>query len=640
MSNKTEIRVPDIGDFDKVPVIEVLVAEGDTIEEEQSLLTLESDKATMEVPSPKAGKLVELKVKEGDEVSEGDVIGIVEGEGDGDGEGDGEGDGDESAESTGESSGETRSKDNGRESEVDSRKSEEDSEESADADSSDGTPETGNRKPETGGSETGKRKPETGSSSTESPEGDFDFDLVVLGSGPGGYSAAFRAADLGLKVALVERYDALGGVCLNVGCIPSKALLHVGQVIDSAAAMADHGVSFGEPKIELDALRNFKNDAVEKLTGGLANMANKRKVEVVTGNGKFSGAHELAVDDGEDTRKVTFAKCIIAAGSRVIEIPDLPWDDDRVMDSTGALELEEIPERLLVIGGGIIGLEMACVYRALGSKVTVVEMLDQLMAGADPDLVKPLHKHMKTLGVEFYLKAKVAEVSAGDDALSVEFEGDNAPESTEFDRVLVCVGRRPNGDLIDADKAGVKVTDKGFVEVDGQMRTNVSHIFAIGDIVGQPMLAHKASYEGKVAAEVAAGEKRAADARVIPSVAYTDPEVAWTGITEREAKDKGMDFGVGKFPWAASGRALGMDRAEGFTKLIFDEKTGRIIGGGVVGMHAGDLIGEIGLAIEMGATAEDIGLTIHPHPTLSESVMMAAEMFEGTITDLYAPKKK
>jgi len=634
MSNKTEIRVPDIGDFDKVPVIEVLVAQGDTIEEEQSLVTLESDKATMEVPSSKAGKLVELKVKEGDEVSEGDVIGIVEGDGDGDG------DGDESAESTGESSGETRSKDNGRESEVDSRKSEEDSEESADADSSDGTPETGNRKPETGGSETGKRKPETGSSSTESPEGDFDFDLVVLGSGPGGYSAAFRAADLGLKVALVERYDALGGVCLNVGCIPSKALLHVGQVIDSAAAMADHGVSFGEPKIELDALRNFKNDAVEKLTGGLANMANKRKVEVVTGNGKFSGAHELAVDDGEDTRKVTFAKCIIAAGSRVIEIPDLPWDDDRVMDSTGALELEEIPERLLVIGGGIIGLEMACVYRALGSKVTVVEMLDQLMAGADPDLVKPLHKHMKTLGVEFYLKAKVAEVSAGDDALSVEFEGDNAPESTEFDRVLVCVGRRPNGDLIDADKAGVKVTDKGFVEVDGQMRTNVSHIFAIGDIVGQPMLAHKASYEGKVAAEVAAGEKRAADARVIPSVAYTDPEVAWTGITEREAKDKGMDFGVGKFPWAASGRALGMDRAEGFTKLIFDEKTGRIIGGGVVGMHAGDLIGEIGLAIEMGATAEDIGLTIHPHPTLSESVMMAAEMFEGTITDLYAPKKK
>jgi len=622
MSNRTEIKVPDIGDFDKVPVIEVLVAEGDTIEEEQSLLTLESDKATMEVPSPRAGKLVELKVSEGDEVSEGDVIGIVEVEGDESGE-------DSESE-------EAREAEEGKASEERKGTGEGESEQDAE-DKSDqrGSPETGNRKPETGDSETGNRKPETKSS-----EGDHDFDLVVLGSGPGGYSAAFRAADLGLKVALIERYESLGGVCLNVGCIPSKALLHVGQVIDSAAAMADHGVRFGEPKIELDALRDFKNGAVEKLTGGLASMAKKRKVEVVTGNGKFSGAHELAVDDGDDTRKVTFAKCIVAAGSRVIEIPGLPWGDDRVMDSTGALELEEIPERLLVIGGGIIGLEMACVYRALGSKVTVVEMLDQLMAGADPDLVKPLQKHMKKLGVEFYLKTKVAEVSAGDDALSVKFEGENAPEATEFDRVLVCVGRRPNGDLIDADKAGVKVTDKGFIEVDGQMRTNVSHIFAIGDIVGQPMLAHKASYEGKVAAEVAAGEKRAADARVIPSVAYTDPEVAWTGITEREAKDKGLDFGVGKFPWAASGRALGMDRTEGLTKLMFDEKTGRLIGGGVVGMHAGDLIAEIGLAIEMGATAEDIGLTIHPHPTLSESVMMAAEMFEGTITDLYAPKKK
>jgi len=622
MSNRTEIKVPDIGDFDKVPVIEVLVAEGDTIEEEQSLLTLESDKATMEVPSPRAGKLVELKVSEGDEVSEGDVIGIVEVEGDESGE-------DSESE-------EAREAEEGKASEERKGTGEGESEQDAE-DKSDqrGSPETGNRKPETGDSETGNRKPETKSS-----EGDYDFDLVVLGSGPGGYSAAFRAADLGLKVALIERYESLGGVCLNVGCIPSKALLHVGQVIDSAAAMADHGVRFGEPKIELDALRDFKNGAVEKLTGGLASMAKKRKVEVVTGNGKFSGAHELAVDDGDDTRKVTFAKCIVAAGSRVIEIPGLPWGDDRVMDSTGALELEEIPERLLVIGGGIIGLEMACVYRALGSKVTVVEMLDQLMAGADPDLVKPLQKHMKKLGVEFYLKTKAAEVSAGDDALSVKFEGENAPEATEFDRVLVCVGRRPNGDLIDADKAGVKVTDKGFIEVDGQMRTNVSHIFAIGDIVGQPMLAHKASYEGKVAAEVAAGEKRAADARVIPSVAYTDPEVAWTGITEREAKDKGLDFGVGKFPWAASGRALGMDRTEGLTKLMFDEKTGRLIGGGVVGMHAGDLIAEIGLAIEMGATAEDIGLTIHPHPTLSESVMMAAEMFEGTITDLYAPKKK
>jgi len=617
MANKTEIRVPDIGDFDKVPVIEVLVAEGDVIEEEQSLITLESDKATMEVPSSKAGKLVELKVKEGDEVSEGDVLGIIEIE-------------DEESE-----------KKEGEEKESDEESSEEKEDTEKKKGEEEEEKEEKKEKEEDAGGKSGERTPsETGASEAESPEGDHDFDVVVLGSGPGGYSAAFRAADLGLKVALIERYDSLGGVCLNVGCIPSKALLHVGQVIDAAAQMAGHGVSFGEPEIELDALRDFKNGAVEKLTGGLAGMAKKRKVEVITGTGGFSGAHELKVDHGGDTRTVSFGKCIIAAGSRVIEIPGIPWDDARVMDSTDALELEEIPDRLLVIGGGIIGLEMACVYRALGSKVTVVEMLDQLMAGADPDLVKPLHQHMKKLGVEFHLKTKVAEVTAADSALEAEFDGEKAPERAEFDRVLVCVGRRPNGDAIDADAAGVEVTDKGFIEVDGQMRTNVGHIFAIGDIVGQPMLAHKASYEGKVAAEVAAGEKRAADARVIPSVAYTDPEVAWTGITEREAKEKGLDFGVGKFPWAASGRALGMDRTEGFTKLIFDEKTKRIVGGGVVGMHAGDLIAEIGLAIEMGATAEDIGLTIHPHPTLSESVMMAAEMFEGTITDLYAPKKK
>ncbi len=616
MATKTEIKVPDIGDFDKVPIIEVLVAEGDVIEKEQSMVTLESDKATMEVPSSKAGRLVELKVKEGDEVGEGDVIGVVEVEGE-----DGEEGADESRseEKKGDTKeGEKKDKEEAKPEDGD-RKSESKTGKSDGDESSGGAPETANRKPQTG---------------------EFDFDLVVLGSGPGGYSAAFRAADLGLKVALIERYESLGGVCLNVGCIPSKALLHVGQVIDSAAHLAEHGVSFGEPKIELDPLRKFKNDTVGKLTGGLAGMAKKRKVEVVTGTGKFTGAHEITVAHDEETRKLSFARCIIAAGSRVIEIPGIPWDDERVMDSTDALKLEEIPDRLLIIGGGIIGLEMACVYRALGSKVTVVEMLDQLMAGADPDLVKPLQQHMKKQGVEFHLKTKVAEVKAGDSALEARFDGDKAPDSAEFDRVLVCVGRRPNGDSIGADAAGVKVSDKGFIEVDGQMRTNVEHIFAIGDIVGQPMLAHKASYEGKVAAEVAAGEKRAADARVIPSVAYTDPEVAWTGLTEREAKEQGMDFGVGKFPWAASGRALGMDRAEGFTKLIFDEKTGRVIGGGVVGMHAGDLIAEIGLAIEMGATAEDIGLTIHPHPTLSESVMMAAEMFEGTITDLYAPKKR
>jgi len=594
MATKTEIRVPDIGDFEKVPVIEVLVSAGDRVDEEQSLITLESDKATMEVPSPKSGRLVELKVAEGDEVSEGDVIAVVEADDDSD---------DQDRDESGESHEDT------------------------------GPPE-GDRASEDS-SQSGDRRPETAS-----PQDGFDFDLVVLGSGPGGYTAAFRAADLGLKVALVERYDALGGVCLNVGCIPSKALLHVGQVIDSAAQMAAHGVKFATPEIDLEALRGFKNSAVDKLTGGLANMARKRRVEVISGTGRFSGAHELAVEGSEDARTVTFGKCIVAAGSRVVEIPGLPWDDDRIMDSTDALELAEIPGRLLIIGGGIIGLEMACVYRALGAKVTVVEMLDRLMAGADPDLVRPLQQHLQKQGVEFHLGTRVAAVKSGDGALNAEFDGDDAPDSAAFDRVLVCVGRRPNGDRIAADQAGVKVTDDGFIEVDGQMRTSAAHIFAIGDIVGQPMLAHKASYEGKVAAEVAAGEKRAADARAIPSVAYTDPEIAWVGLTETEAKEKGLDFGLGKFPWAASGRALGMDRSEGFTKLLFDNRSGRIIGGGVVGMHAGDLIAEIGLAVEMGATAADIGLTIHPHPTLSESVMMAAEMFEGTITDLYAPKRK
>ncbi len=560
MSKRNEIRVPDIGDFEKVPVIEVLVAEGDVLEEEQSLVTLESDKATMEVPSPAAGTLVELKVKEGDEVSEGDVIGVLE----------------------------------------------------VDEESGDGADSGAD------GSEDGSEVDESGPAAGEPSDED----------------------DLGLKVALIERYDALGGVCLNVGCIPSKALLHVGQVIDSAAHLAEHGVSFGEPEIELDQLREFKQATVDKLTGGLAGMAKKRKVETITGRGAFTSAHEITVEHDGESRTVSFAQCIIAAGSRVMQIPGIPWDDERVMDSTGALELADVPDRLLIIGGGIIGLEMACVYRALGAKITVVEMMDQLMPGADPDLVKPLKQHLEKQGVSFHLNTKVEGVEASESALTAKFDGDGAPETADFDRVLVCVGRRPNGDSIDADRAGVEVTDRGFIEVDGQLRTNQRHIFAIGDLVGQPMLAHKASYEGKIAAEVAAGHKRAADARTIPSVAYTDPEVAWVGLTENQAKEQGLDYGVGKFPWAASGRALGMDRSEGFTKLLFDEKSGRVIGGGVVGLHAGDLIAEIGLAIEMGATAEDIGLTIHPHPTLSESVMMAAEMFEGTITDLYAPKKR
>ena len=603
MTNRIEIRVPDIGDFDHVPVIELLVAAGEMVEKEQSLITLESDKATMEVPSSHAGRLLELNVSEGDEVSEGDLIAVLETE-------------DESQAST-----DAGDSDNDRDS-AESRGS---------------------------GLETQDSKQELDKAPAAQPskpeQQDYDYDLVVLGSGPGGYTAAFRAADLGLKVALIERYPVIGGVCLNVGCIPSKALLHVGQVIDSAAHLGEHGVRFGQPEIELDALRSFKDGVVARLTGGLAGMAKQRKVDVITGYGKFSGAHEIVLEATPDTPQpspgsVTFAQCIIAAGSRVIRIPGIPWDDDRVMDSTGALQLKEIPGRLLIIGGGIIGLEMACVYRSLGSTVTVVEMLDHLMAGADPDLVRPLKKHLEKSGVEFLLSTRVDEVTADDAALSAKFDGADAPESASFDRVLVSVGRRPNGDAIDAEQAGVVVDDRGFIQVDGQLRTNQSHIFAIGDLIGQPMLAHKASYEGKVAAEVAAGHKRAADARVIPSVAYTDPEVAWVGMTETQAKAQGLDVGVGKFPWAASGRALGMDRSEGFTKLIFDEKSSRVIGGGVVGLHAGDLIAEIGLAIEMGATAEDIGLTIHPHPTLSESVMMAAEMFEGTITDLYAPKKR
>jgi len=585
MSERIDIKVPDIGDFDKVPVIEVLVAEDDELEAEQSLITLESDKATMEVPSPQAGTLVELKVREGDEVSEGDVIAIVE---------------------------VSEDKDNPQETGPDS-------------------PETESRKPETDKNQQ--------SQPNQSNQHNHPFDLAVLGSGPGGYTAAFRAADLGLKVALIERYEAIGGVCLNVGCIPSKALLHVGQVIDSAAEMGRHGVRFGEPEIELDKLRDFKSSVVGQLTGGLAGMAKKRKVEIVRGTARFSDKHTLLVEHEGEERSIDFKQCIIAAGSRVIRIPNLPWDDDRVMDSTGALELAEVPGRLLVIGGGIIGLEMACVYRALGSKVTVVEMMKQLMPGADADLVRPLQQHMKQLGVDFHVETKVEAVEAGEQALTARFDGKGAPESADFDRVLVCVGRRPNGDTLNAEAAGVEVDDRGFIPVDGQMRTNVEHIFAIGDIVGQPMLAHKGSYEGKVAAEVAAGEKSAADARAIPSVAYTDPEVAWVGLTENQAREKGIDYGVGKFPWAASGRALGMGRSEGFTKLLFDRASDRLIGAGVVGLHAGDLIAELGLALEMGCDASDIGLTIHPHPTLSESVMMAAEAYEGTITDLYLPKK-
>ncbi|MCW4454469.1 dihydrolipoyl dehydrogenase [Flavobacterium sp. MXW15] len=470
--------------------------------------------------------------------------------------------------------------------------------------------------------------------------------MVVLGSGPGGYTAAFRAADLGLDTVLVERYPSLGGVCLNVGCIPSKALLHAAAVIDEVAHAGDFGVDFGKPKITLDKLREYKEKVVGQLTKGLAGMARQRKVRTVQGVAKFVSANELEIVGGDGkTQLLRFGQCIIAAGSQAVKLPNFPWDDKRVMDSTDALELQEVPKSLLVVGGGIIGLEMATVYAALGSKVTVVEFMDQLMPGADKDLVKPLADRLKKQGVEVHLKTKATGVSADKKGITVTFEAASEGEKPAlqqgtFDRVLVAVGRAPNGKKIDADKAGVEVTERGFIPVDRQMRTNVPHIFAIGDIVGNPMLAHKATHEGKLAAEVAAGEKKEWVARVIPSVAYTNPEIAWVGVTETEARAKGLKVGVAKFPWAASGRAIGIGRTEGFTKLIFDEDTHRIIGGAIVGVHAGDLLAEIGLAIEMGAEAEDIGHTIHAHPTLSESVAMAAEVYDGTITDLYIPKKK
>jgi dihydrolipoamide dehydrogenase len=466
----------------------------------------------------------------------------------------------------------------------------------------------------------------------------FDFDLVVIGAGPGGYTAAFRAADLGLRVALVERYPVLGGVCLNVGCIPSKALLHAARVIDEAAAMEQHGISFGLPAIDLDRLRSFKDGVVSKLTGGLAGMAGQRKIEVITGSAAFSGAQVLDIETSEGKRQLGFAQAIIAVGSSPLELPNMPWGDHRLMDSTAALRLEDIPQRLLIVGGGIIGLEMACIYEALGSKVTVVELTPALMPGTDPDLVKPLQRRVSKRYEAIHLETRVSRIDVADDSLHAHFDGKHQGRE-KFDRVLVAAGRTPNGARINAAAAGVALDEKGFIPVDHQMRTNVPHIFAIGDVVGQPMLAHKATHEGKVAAEVCAGHKSAFDARVIPSVAYTDPEIAWVGVTEAQARTQGLEFGVGKFPWAASGRALGIGRSEGFTKLIFDQKTRRIIGAGITGPQAGDLIAECALAIEMGAEAADIGLTIHPHPTLSETVAMAAEVFEGTITDLYIPKK-
>ncbi|HEX7048341.1 MAG TPA: dihydrolipoyl dehydrogenase [Gammaproteobacteria bacterium] len=601
MSETIEIKVPDIGDFENVEVIDVLVKAGDSIEKESPLITLETDKAAMDVPAPQAGTIKEMKVKTGDKVSEGSVIAIVEVA--------------EAAE----------------EPKVESRKSE--AKQPAEQDSA----------PSPQPSPRGGEGAAVGKDVEYSGNVDLETEVLVLGAGPGGYTAAFRAADLGLKVTLVERWDSLGGVCLNVGCIPSKALLHAAKVIDEAAHMSELGVAFGKPKIDAKKLVGWKSDVVKKLTGGLATMAKQRKVNVVSGAGRFVGAHHLEVD-GEKKRVIRFDKCIIAAGSEPVKLPFAP-DDDRIMDSTGALELNDIPKKLLVIGGGIIGLEMACVYDALGSEVTVVELADQLMPGADKDLVRPLEKRIKSRYANIMTGTKVTEMKAQKNGIKVSFDGKNKPQKDSdsdqlFDRVLVAVGRVPNGKKLDAEKAGVNVDERGFIKTDKQMRTNVEHIFAIGDIVGQPMLAHKATHEGKVAAEVCAGEKRFFDARVIPSVAYTDPEVAWVGLTEEQAKQDGVEYEVGKFPWAASGRSLSLGRDEGFTKLLFDPKTERVLGGAMIGPNAGELIAEVALAIEMGCDASDIGLTIHPHPTLSETVCFAAEAFEGTLTDLYLPKKR
>ncbi len=594
MPQNIEIKVPDIGDFKDVEIIEVLVSGGDSVDIEQPLITLESDKATMDVPSTHAGTVKQMHVNVGDRVSQGSVIATLE-----------------EAEAK---AAEAREKKDG----------EEIAKRNGGGDSSAPARAAG---PAAAAGEMAK-------------SGDIHAQVVVLGAGPGGYTAAFRAADLGLKTVLVERYPTLGGVCLNVGCIPSKALLHTAEVVTAVQAMADHGVSYGDPKFDIKKLAGWKEKVVGQLTKGLAGLARQRKVEVVQGVGKFESPNLMSVESKDGTKTISFDFAIVAAGSQATEIPSFPNDDPRMMDSTDALVLEEIPKRLLVIGGGIIGLEMATVYHALGSKVTVVELLDGLIPGCDRDLVKPLQKRIEKQYEAIYISTKVTGIEAKKNALVARFEGDKAPASAEFDRILVAVGRRPNGNKIGADKAGIKVDDFGFIPADRQQRTNVPHIFAIGDIAGQPMLAHKATHEGKVAAEVAAGEKSSFDALTIPSVAYTDPEVAWTGLSEDEAKKQNIEYDKASFPWAASGRSLGMGRNEGLTKVMFDKESGRIIGAGIVGPHAGDLIAEATLAIEMGADAPDIGLTIHPHPTLSETFNFAAEMVEGTITDLYVPKKK
>ena len=580
MSNTLEVKVPNIGDFSDVEIIEILVSPGDTVAAEDSLITLESDKASIEIPSPQAGVVKALQVKIGDTVNEGSIILTLEAE---------------------KSSVATEKK-----------------------------------------TESPKAAEPAAQPTAQAFEGDADSstEVLVLGSGPGGYTAAFRAADLGKKVTLVERYETIGGVCLNVGCIPSKALLHVAEVITEAKEFKKLGVEFSEPKIDIKKLKAHKDRTITRLTGGLKQLAKQRGVTIAHGYGKFTSAHTVEVEAADKTKHtLQFEQCIIAAGSSVTKLPFIPWDDPRVMDSTDALALQEVPENLLVMGGGIIGLEMATVYHALGSKVTVVELADGLMPGADRDLVKLLERDIKKRYEKIYTGTKVTEIKPEEKGLLCKFEGGKVPVEASFDRVLVAIGRSPNGALIDADKAGVAVDERGFISVDRQQRTNVEHIFAIGDVVGQPMLAHKATHEGKVAAQVIAGQKSFFDARTIPSVAYTDPEIAWCGLTEEQAKEQGIEYEKGAFPWAASGRALSMGASNGLTKVLFDKETKRVIGAGIVGKNAGELIAEAVLALEMGADAEDLGLTIHPHPTLSETINFAAEMAEGTITDLYVPKK-
>ncbi|MGH8160812.1 MAG: dihydrolipoyl dehydrogenase [Gammaproteobacteria bacterium] len=636
-----EVKIPDIGGFEGVEVIDVLVSEGDKVEKEDSLITLESDKAAMDVPAPFAGTVKELKVKVGDKVGEGDVILVAES-----GEESGEDERSEKREKKDEGDGGGGERGKGRSvAEGDEEKTAKEEREETKEEREEGESDESGKRPEKERAEEKTDEERDGESEesealrTAREKADIACDVLVLGSGPGGYTAAFRAADLGREVVLVERYETLGGVCLNVGCIPSKALLHAGEVIEQAHAMHSNGIVFGEPKIKLPDLRRFKQSAVKKLTGGLAQLAKQRKVRVVTGEARFTSPHLMEVEAGGKKQTVAFAHAIIAAGSEAMRLPDQP-DDSRIMDSTGALELADIPKKLLAVGGGIVGLEMAQVYAALGSAVTVIELTDGLMPGADRDLVKPLAKTLGDLFEAIHLETRVAELEAQKDGIHVRCIGPDGEWDGSFDRVLVAIGRRPNGHAIGAEAAGVTVDERGFVPTDEQKRTNVRHIFAIGDITCPPLLAHKASHEGKVAAEVACGHKSAFDVRAIPSVAYTHPEVAWAGLTETEAKAQNRALKKAVFPWQANGRALTLGVEAGATKLLFDPDTGHIVGAGIVGPNAGELISELVLAIEMGCDAEDIALSIHPHPTLSESVGMAAEVAAGTITDLYLPKGK